>query len=157
MNFEIKLITLQQHYDIAQAGYSERQNTPVFQPSGLCQYVGEEIFDKIIYAPIGAYVGDKIVGTYMSRNISKTKIYTSGQWIHHDYRGYGISKAFRKWTRDFWPPQYDTIIAYYLSSSFIKFAAATYPKTIEYPGHSWWRINSSSYPHEHTILAFTDF
>ena len=158
MSFDIRHVTLQEHYGFSKSLYRERDTTPVYPaPSGMTQYIGEEVYTKTLYVPIGAFVEDKMVGSVLSRNISDTTLYFSGQWIEPNYRSLGISKAMILWFRDFWPPQFDTALGYFISSSFIRRATTTYPRAYEYPGHCWFHIKSGSFPHEKTIMGYTKF
>lgn len=158
MNFRVEQISLDLHFKLAGNMYADRNNTPITNPPhGLCQYVGEEIYNKTICVAIAAFVEDKPVATLLARNISDTKLYFSGQWTDINYRRMGAASTLRKWMREFWPKQYDQVLSYFLISSFIERVQSTRAKIVEYPGHSWFPIGSQSYPHEQTILGYTEF
>ena len=159
MNFKIEVISLDEHYKLANDLYQDRNTTSAMQPPyGLCQYVGLEVVDRVLTIAIAVITDDgKKVGTVMSRNISDTKIYASSIWIEPAYRGYGLASMMRRWLRDFWPPQYDQILGYFLSSTFITRAISKTATAVEYPEHCWFPVNSKSNPHEKTILGYTEF
>ena len=86
-------------------------------PYGMIQYMGEEVFSRVIQFPIAAVVDGKQVGWSLVYNISDTVIRVRGVYVLPEARGLGIGTGLYDFALSLWPEPWSHYVGYYDAKS----------------------------------------
>jgi len=92
----------------------------ISNPTGIIQYYGKELFEKIITFPVAAILDGKEIGWTSTYNISDTHIRVRGLYVKPEYRGMHVGPKMLDYSLSLWPKPWNTCIGIWRKEAFEK-------------------------------------
>lgn len=109
---------------------------PLFNnPYGMVQYLGSEVFDRVLMFPVEARVDGEPAGWTCIYNVSDTHVRIRGVYVKPEFRGMGIAPQMLDYACSLWPEPWHTCIGYYRTDTLEHFKRVWGLE--EMPGAGW--------------------